>query len=59
VQGKEKFVEQFVGDDDDDETLAQQEAAEATAAAGHKTKAALKPAEHRALFSGNLDDHFR
>lgn len=58
LQGKEKFVEQFIGDEDD-EDLDKANALEAAAAAGQKTKAAPKPAEHRALFHGNLDDHFR
>ncbi|WIA34691.1 hypothetical protein OEZ86_013004 [Tetradesmus obliquus] len=58
VQGKEKFLEQFVGEDDDDSQ--QQQEHDAAAAAGAKSKKGpQKPAEHRALFRGNLDDHFR
>ena len=59
MQGKEKFVEQFMGDGDEEEQQQEQQQLEAAAAAGHKTKGAPKPAEHRALFAGNLDDHFR
>jgi hypothetical protein len=58
LQGKEKFLEQFIGDDDDEDQ--QQQEHEAAAAAGAKSKKGpQKPAEHRALFRGNLDDHFR
>jgi U3 small nucleolar RNA-associated protein 25 len=59
LQGKEKFLEQFIGEDDDEDQQQQQEQV-AAAAAGLKTKKGpQKPAEHRALFRGNLDDHFR
>jgi hypothetical protein len=62
LQGKEKFLEQFIGEDDDEDQQQQQQEqdAAAAAAAGLKTKKGpQKPAEHRALFRGNLDDHFR
>ncbi|MEW5301455.1 MAG: hypothetical protein WDW36_004315 [Sanguina aurantia] len=50
VQGKAKFVEQF-GDmnPEDEDEMDERE----------KRRAASKPMEHRALFAGNLDDHFR
>jgi U3 small nucleolar RNA-associated protein 25 len=49
IQRKEKFLEEF--DEDDDEEEENDERA--------KKALARKPAEHRALFHGNLDDHFR
>lgn len=62
VQGKEKFIEQFIGDDDDQED-GQQQQQQGDEGGGEgvkkKTKGVQKPAEHRALFRGNLDDHFR
>lgn len=58
VQGKEKFIEQFVGENEDDDVDAQQQ--QVVGEQGkQKTKGIPKPAEHRALFRGNKDDHFR
>jgi U3 small nucleolar RNA-associated protein 25 len=55
-QGKERFLEQFAGDDDEEE---QQQGG----GGGKKDQGGAswqrKPAEHRALFGGNTDDHFR
>lgn len=59
IQRKERFQDEFGPDDDDDE-----QKDDNAALAGAKTdreRAALarKPPEHRALFHGNVDDHFR
>ncbi|GFR41586.1 hypothetical protein Agub_g2307, partial [Astrephomene gubernaculifera] len=51
VQGKEKFVEQFT---DPDEMQDEESLDPAT-----RARLAAKPADHRALFAGNVDDHFR
>ncbi|KAG2500344.1 hypothetical protein HYH03_001919 [Edaphochlamys debaryana] len=51
VQGKEKFVEQFTDPDDMGE---EEELDPAT-----RSRLASKPGDHRALFAGNTDDHFR
>ncbi|KXZ45449.1 hypothetical protein GPECTOR_54g190 [Gonium pectorale] len=51
VQGKERFVEQFT----DPEDAQDEEALDAAT----RARLASKPAEHRAMFAGNLDDHFR
>eukprot|EP00887_Chlorella_sp_A99_P004809 scaffold4.g4809.t1 len=48
VQGKARLLEEFGGGEDEEELSAR-------AAAGR----ARRPADHLALFSGNLDDHFR
>lgn len=49
-------MEQFIGDEDDDES---DEDENDVSDGQKKRKGAAKPAEHRALFRGNLDDHFR
>eukprot|EP00198_Chlamydomonas_reinhardtii_P002817 XP_001692153.1 predicted protein [Chlamydomonas reinhardtii] len=51
VQGKEKFLEQFT----DPEEMAEEENMDEAA----RARLAAKPSEHRALFAGNIDDHFR
>ena len=53
VQGKEKFVEQFAGEDDGQEEQGEQQQQ------GGKGSRRQKPSEFRGLFSGNPDDHFR
>ncbi|GLC42263.1 hypothetical protein PLESTM_001310300 [Pleodorina starrii] len=52
VQGKERFVEQFTDPEEGD-------MAEEDMDAAAKARLAARPPEHRALFAGNVDDHFR
>ena len=52
IQNKQRFLEEFgAGDDEEGE--------EAGLSAREKAALQRKPAEHRGLFAGNLDDHFR
>ncbi|GAX83068.1 hypothetical protein CEUSTIGMA_g10494.t1 [Chlamydomonas eustigma] len=50
VQGKEKFVEQFTDPEEEEEEDMDPKL---------RARRAAKPAEWQALFSGNVDDHFR
>lgn len=61
IQQKRRFLEEF-GSEEDEEQEADgggKEGAKANGADRAKAGLARKPAEHRALFHGNLDDHFR
>jgi len=49
VQGKERFVEQFTDPEAEEENMDE----------GTRNRRKAKPADWRALFSGNTDDHFR
>ena len=51
VQRKEKFVNDFAGEGSEDEEELDER--------GKKRRVVTKPDDHKTLFSGNLDDHFR
>ena len=53
IQKKHRFLEEFGVDDEDDE------GEEGGLSEREKAALARKPAQHRALFAGNVDDHFR
>ncbi|GIL58206.1 hypothetical protein Vafri_13325 [Volvox africanus] len=52
VQGKQRFVEQFMDPEEGEQ-------AEGNPDDAARARVAAQPPEHRALFSGNVDDHFR
>jgi len=61
IQNKERFLEEF-GTGEEESELPGADAAngdESRLNAREKAAIARKPVEHRGLFSGNLDDHFR
>ncbi|GBF92110.1 hypothetical protein Rsub_04457 [Raphidocelis subcapitata] len=58
VQGKEKFVEQFGGDEEEGAGGGGGGGAGGSGGGGGDSWR-RKPAEHRALFAGDTDDHFR
>jgi U3 small nucleolar RNA-associated protein 25 len=59
IQNKERFLEEFGTGDETNELSGAANGDDSRLNAREKAAIARKPVEHRGLFAGNLDDHFR